>query len=87
VLDHARQSNRVLISADTDFGALLAASGATAPSIPLVRRISDRRADQIVAIIQANLHMVTDDLASGAVVVLGQDWIRIRRLPILPPAN
>jgi predicted nuclease of predicted toxin-antitoxin system len=85
VLAHARSEGRVLISADTDFGLLLATSGAASPSLLLVRRISGRRAEQIVAIILANLGSVTEDLTSGAVVVLGDEWIRVRPLP-LPPA-
>jgi predicted nuclease of predicted toxin-antitoxin system len=84
VLDRARLERRTLISADTDFGALLAASGAVGPSVLLVRRISDRRAEQIVTIILANLDVIADDLVSGAVVVIGDDWLRIRPLPILP---
>jgi hypothetical protein len=30
----------------------------------------------------ANLRDVADDLKAGAVVVLGEEWIRIRRLPL-----
>jgi len=84
VLERARQEQRVLISADTDFGTLLASSGAEEPSVLLVRRISGRRATQIVAILVANLDAIADDLASGAVVVVGEDWLRVRPLPILP---
>ncbi|MDG4764605.1 DUF5615 family PIN-like protein [Solwaraspora sp. WMMD406] len=84
VLERARQEQRVLISADTDFGTLLASSGADEPSVLLVRRISGRRAAQIVAILVANLDAIADDLASGAVVVVGEDWLRVRPLPILP---
>jgi predicted nuclease of predicted toxin-antitoxin system len=84
VLERARWEGRVLISADTDFGSLLASSGATHPSVLLVRRISDRRAQQLTAVILANLDSIADDLVSGAVVVIGEDWIRIRPLPILP---
>jgi predicted nuclease of predicted toxin-antitoxin system len=85
VLARARDEDRVLVSADTDFGLLLAVSGAVSPSVLLIRRISERRADQIVAIILANLAPVADDLVSGAVVALGDNWVRVRPLPI-PPA-
>jgi predicted nuclease of predicted toxin-antitoxin system len=79
-LSESRQ--RVLISADTDFGTLLARSGAASPSILLIRRLAGRRAADQSALIQANLPQVTSDLDAGAVVVLGDEWIRIRRLPI-----
>jgi predicted nuclease of predicted toxin-antitoxin system len=38
-------------------------------------------ADQF-AIIEANLPQVAEDLAAGAVVVTGDNWIRIRSLPM-----
>jgi predicted nuclease of predicted toxin-antitoxin system len=82
VLHRARSDGRVLISADTDFGTLLALSGADAPSFILIRRASRRRADEQVALILDNLDTMTKDLDAGAVVVLGESALRIRRLPI-----
>jgi len=34
------------------------------------------------AIVLANLDQIAEDLEAGAVVVIGDDWIRIRRLPM-----
>lgn len=82
VLGQARSEERVLVSADTDFGTLLARSGAASPSVLLIRRLSRRRAAEQSAIIDANLPQVVGDLAAGAVVVLGDEWVRIRRLPL-----
>ncbi len=83
VLAQARSESRVLISADTDFGTLLAREGADRPSIMLIRRLSGRRAIEQAAIILANLNVVSEDLDSGAVVVLTDEWVRVRRLPIV----
>ena len=82
VLERARTERRVLISADTDFGTLLAQSGATSPSFLLIRRASGRRAAEQASLILANLDAVQTDLDAGAVVVLGETTLRIRRLPI-----
>jgi predicted nuclease of predicted toxin-antitoxin system len=82
VLQRAQVDERVLVSADTDFGGLLSRSRATGPSVLLIRRLAGRRAAEQSAIILANLDQVADDLTAGAVVVIGDDWIRIRRLPM-----
>jgi predicted nuclease of predicted toxin-antitoxin system len=82
ILERARADDRVLISADTDFGTLLARSHATEPSVLLIRRLSGRRAADQFTIIQANLAPVTDDLAADAIVVLGDYRVRVRRLPL-----
>jgi predicted nuclease of predicted toxin-antitoxin system len=84
VLQQADAEDRVLISADTDFGTLLAYSGAATPSVVLVRRICGRRVEGILAILLANLDVIAQDLQSGAIVAIGDDWLRIRSLPILP---
>jgi hypothetical protein len=34
------------------------------------------------SVILANLDQIAEDLGAGAVVVIGDDWIRIRRLPM-----
>lgn len=82
VLALAAAEDRVLISADTDFGTLLARSGATKPSVVLIRRADGRRAAQQARLVINNLPVVQDDLEDGAVVVLGGKTMRIRRLPI-----
>ena len=78
----ARDDDRILVSADTDFGALLAASHEVGPSIVLVRRVADRRVDELAGILVANLPVVADDLAAGCILVIGDDSMRVRRLPI-----
>lgn len=84
VLAAARDAEAVLISSDTDFGELLARSNANEPSVILLRRQEGRRVSEIASLILANLGAVADDLASGAVVVLDDDRVRIRSLPFRP---
>ena len=81
--DVAVKTRRVLVSADSDFGTLLARTNATSPSFVLVRRLIGRRVPELAAVLIENLPLVEDDLEAGAVVVLGDAKLRIRRLPIL----
>ena len=66
VIDEARAQGRVRISADTDFGTLLARTHATTPSFLLIRRASGRRASEQAAIILNNLNVARADLDAGA---------------------
>lgn len=82
ILEHAVAENRVLVTLDTDFGALIAQSGTSVPSVILLRGEVTRRPVTQVELLLANLDQVTGDLATGAVVVIGDDRVRVRRLPI-----
>lgn len=82
VMDRARREERVIISADTDFGMILASTHATSPSFVLVRRMQGRRVDDLVELIASSLPQIEEALGEGSVVVLG-GIVRIRRLPIL----
>jgi len=82
VLARAAQEDRVLVSADTDFGGLLAARQAAVPSVILYRRRTRRRPHEQVLILLANLPAVEEDLEAGAIVIIEDHGIRIRRLPI-----
>lgn len=82
VIDFARREGRVLVSADTDFGTILARTSASTPSFVLIRRMAHERPMEQAQIILDNLPAVAEDLDAGAVVVLGDRTLRIRRLPL-----
>lgn len=82
VMQRAVEDGRVLISADTDFGTLLAASSAALPSVVLVRLRTPRDGDALAAVVLANLDAVALDLHEGAIVVLEDERVRVRRLPV-----
>jgi predicted nuclease of predicted toxin-antitoxin system len=82
VLETARRDGRHLVSADTDFGALLASSHASGPSLVLVRRVIGRRVNDLAGVLIANLPPIEDDLKRGCIAVIGDDSLRIRQLPI-----
>jgi predicted nuclease of predicted toxin-antitoxin system len=82
VMALALRDNRVIVSADTDFGALLAHTRATKPSVILVRALIDRRPPELAGIIAANLDAIEHHLDTGAVAAFAQDGIRVRALPL-----
>jgi predicted nuclease of predicted toxin-antitoxin system len=83
IMAFADRENRILISADTDFGELLANAPVLAPSVILLRR-ADKRAGPLTAVFLANLQQIADDLAAGALIVISDTRIRARLLPMKP---
>jgi predicted nuclease of predicted toxin-antitoxin system len=79
----AAKEGRVIVSGDTDFGALLALLRRRSPSVILFRSRHALTAEDQAAIILHHLDDLESDLESGAVVVVGDDRIRVRLLPLL----
>lgn len=86
ILALAAREGRVVISEDTDFGALLARAGVSAPSFVLLRAAQPLTPDQQSSLLIANLDAVEDELAAGAVGGVSRGRLRVRRLPIVPSA-
>lgn len=82
ILAHARDSGQVIVSADADFGELLAVSRATQPSVVLLRSADHLTPDQQAALLTANLPVVAAELAAGAVVSIARGRLRVRPLPV-----
>jgi predicted nuclease of predicted toxin-antitoxin system len=82
ILRAAAKEERILLTADSDFGALLALGSLASPSVLLLRSADHLRPSDQAELIAANLPQIAEDLEKGAIVSLTRDRLRIRELPI-----
>lgn len=85
ILARADEAERVIVSSDRDFGALLARHERATPSLVLLRHSNDLRPDQQADLLIAGLPTGEDELGAGAVVTFARRRIRVRRLPFTRP--
>jgi predicted nuclease of predicted toxin-antitoxin system len=82
VLHLASLEDRIIVSADTDFGTILALRHLAKPSFILLRGDVDRRPDRQADMLLQCLPGLENSLEGGAVVVISGTRIRIRTLPV-----
>jgi predicted nuclease of predicted toxin-antitoxin system len=81
ILQKAIETDRIILSADTDFGFILAKRQACKPSFLLFRGNVTRDPMKQVELLRMNLPQCETDLQDGAVVVIDGARVRVRRLP------
>lgn len=82
ILRAAAKEERILLTADSDFGALLALGSLASPSVLLLRSADHMRPSEQADLIVANLPLIAEDLEKGAIASLTRDRLRVRELPI-----
>ena len=83
IVEHADRDQRVIVSADTDFGTILAMRNTARPSVILFRVATPRNPIGQVKLLLANLAEIAPSIDRGAVVVLEPQRIRVRSLPMI----
>jgi predicted nuclease of predicted toxin-antitoxin system len=85
ILTRARDEGRVLVSGDHDFVQMLFASGATGPSLVLVREVEAMPSAELAALLLDALSAgLAELLPAGAIATLTPDRARVRPLPLRP---
>lgn len=79
MLAMAAEQGRLLVT--LDFGGLLAATAADAPSVLLIRR-ADHRPHAIAAVVDDVIASSSDALLTGALAVVGERTVRLREWPL-----
>ena len=82
ILQAAAEQDRVLLTADADFGALLALGSLSAPSVVLLRSADHLRPAEQAKLLVANLPAIAESLGEGASASLSRERLRVRPLPI-----
>ncbi|MFN0139357.1 MAG: DUF5615 family PIN-like protein [Pyrinomonadaceae bacterium] len=80
IIHKAALEDRIVVTLDADFHALLALSQSQKPSVIRVR-VEGLRAEDFSLLLQYVLHQCEDDLNAGSMISVNQFQIRIRRLP------
>jgi predicted nuclease of predicted toxin-antitoxin system len=78
----AREQDRILVTADTDFEPCLQLERQASPRLSSSGGQPDRRPERQLALLLSNLSILEDALERGSVVVIEQTRIRVRSLPV-----
>ena len=82
IFERVKGEGRDLVSADTDFAALLPLRAEARPSLILFRQTRNRRPERQAELLPANLPAIEEPLENGCVAVFDEVRLRIRRLPV-----
>jgi len=84
IFDRAAVERRILVTADADFGTLLAVRSSRHPSVIQFRGEGSRKPDPLARTLLANLPQLMDSLENGCIVTIEPARVRVRALPIRP---
>ena len=82
IMQWALNDNRVVLTHDLDYGATLAATQASGPSVVQVRT-QDVRAQTLAPLLIPLLQQYENELDTGALLIVDQGKSRVRLLPLI----
>lgn len=82
VFDYAKKEGWVILSADTDFGAILADRSDSQPSFVLLRHDAPAMPEMQMQVLRQVLEITEKELIKGCIVSAHKDRVRVRELPI-----
>jgi len=82
IFERAASEHRILVSADADFGTLLAVRSSRQPSVIQFRGEGSRKPEALARTLLANLPQLVDALENGSIVTFEPARVRVRLLPI-----
>jgi predicted nuclease of predicted toxin-antitoxin system len=81
LMEWAREHGRVVLTHDLDFGAMLAATQATSPSVAQIRT-QDVRPESLAPLLILVLRRYENELTEGALLIADRSRSRVRILPL-----
>lgn len=81
IVQWAAANDRIVLTHDLDFGALMAASRAAVPSV-VIFRLSNMKPGNVSSYLAIVLTRHEEALHTGAIVAVTDKRVRVRRLPI-----
>lgn len=82
ILARAAEAGEVIVTADADFGTLLALGNQTRPSVVLLRSADHLAPAEQSTLVLSSLEHAQEELERGAVASLTPHRVRIRSLPM-----
>jgi predicted nuclease of predicted toxin-antitoxin system len=81
ILEYAAKNDMIVITADLDFGDILAFMGYKNPSV-IIFRLKEPSPDHVNSLLLSAIPRIKDSLDKGSIVVIEDCRIRVRELPV-----
>jgi len=84
ILEYARDEQRIVITLDSDFHAILAVENLSSPSVVRIRQ-EGLRGPELTELIEKICSRIGQQLENGAMATITEKAMRIRKIPLNEP--